>query len=171
MPDSLPTHGINSVNREMDRERAERVAGHIVDRVRALRTPLPSHALEGVDLRKWAVAVFSAEADHAEHDTHQIVYRNNWHMLVPPGSDTFTACRLPHEHHAGLALTCLTHVQTVEGQIRGPWSTWKHSTFTEKKVLAKRRRYHLALFEEQVGKYRAARAAPEVRRAQPGRVA
>jgi len=132
-------------------------------RVALLRRPLPSHAIEGGNFRKWAAAVCSAEVKHREAD-YLRVERELGHSVDRwdfPNNDEVG--QYPHERHAAVALNWLSHLQTHESEKRTPWSfipwtDWKRET---RAAWIARRRYLWAGFLNAVRNYQEARAYAE----------
>jgi hypothetical protein len=102
-------------------------------KVKLLRRPLPSHAIEGGNFRQWAAAVCSAEVRHRERDYLRVerelgVTVDRWDF---PNNDEVG--QYPHEAHAGAALLLLSHLQAHESEKRTPWNflpwtDWKRET-------------------------------------------
>tara|TARA_R110000822_G_C15249330_1_gene487170 strand:+ start:593 stop:1063 length:471 start_codon:yes stop_codon:yes gene_type:complete len=98
--------------------------------VAALRRPLPSHALEGGNFRRWAVAVCHAEVKHREADYARVerllgITTDRWAFPNDCERGQFA-----HEAHASAALLWLSHLQTHESERRKawdclPWRMWK----------------------------------------------
>jgi hypothetical protein len=128
-------------------------------KVKLLRRPLPSHAIEGGNFRKWAAAVCSAEVRHREAD-YLRVERELGHSVDRwdfPNNDEVG--QFPHEAHAGAALLWLSHLQAHESEKRTPWNflpfcDWKRET---RAAWIARRRYLWAGFLNAVRNYKAAR--------------
>jgi len=106
------------------------------------RLPLPSHAIEGGNFRRWAVAVLTAEVKHRERDYLRVerqmgVHVDRWDF---PSNDEIG--QFDHEAHAGAALLWLSHLQAHESEKRVPfhfipWCDWKVAKRAE--WIAKRR--------------------------------
>lgn len=94
------------------------------------RLPLPSHAIQGGNFRRWAVAVCQAEVRHREADYLRVerllgITTDRWAF---PNDDQ--RGQFPHEYHAGQALLWMSHLQAHETERRTPfdfstWRTWK----------------------------------------------
>lgn len=94
------------------------------------RLPLPSHAIEGGNFRRWAVAVCTAEVKHRERDYLRVeallgITTDRWAFPNDPERGQFQ-----HEYHAGQALLWLSHLQTHESEKRTPfhflpWCDWR----------------------------------------------
>lgn len=125
------------------------------------RRPLPSHAIEGGNFRRWAVAVCHAEVKHREADYDRVerllgITTDRWAFPNDPERGQF-----PHEAHAGAALLWLSHLQTHESDRRAAWDCLPFDLWTKKRRadwLTKRRELW-AGFVRQVERYRAARVA------------
>src|SRR6195256_6336013 len=93
--------------------------------IRRERRPLPPHAFDGGNYRRWAAAVCSAEARHAADDFWACIYRLGAAGLFDR-DDGFggheAPFRFPHETHAFAALSWLSHLQAMRaiGADRGP---------------------------------------------------
>ena len=86
------------------------------------RRPLPSHAIEGGNFRRWAVAVCQAEVKHRDRDYERVerelgLAGDRW--LNPRDVERG---QYPHEAHAAAALHWLLHLQAHESEKRTPWS-------------------------------------------------
>lgn len=123
------------------------------------RRPLPSHAIEGGNFRRWAVAVCHAEVKHREADYDRVerllgITTDRWAFPNDPERGQF-----PHEAHAGAALLWLSHLQTHESEKRTPWSfipfcDWKREARAA--WIAKRRKLWAGFIKE-VRAYQAAK--------------
>jgi|688.fasta_scaffold1832866_1 hypothetical protein len=120
-------------------------------RVALLRRPLPSHAIEGGNFRKWAAAVCSAEVRHRERDYLRV--ERELGVDVPrwdfPNNDEVG--QFDHERHAGIALLWLSTLQTHESEKRTPWNflpwtDWKRETRAA--WIAKRRKLWAGFIKE-----------------------
>lgn len=129
--------------------------------IRRERLPLPTHELDGVNYRTWAVAVCGAEVKHRAADfqraadTHGLLFDR----FAEPDCEQIG--QFPHEAHAGAALVWLSHLQAAESERRAPmdclpWDKW--SAKRKADWLARRRKLW-AGFVRQVERYRAARVA------------
>lgn len=101
--------------------------------VALLRRPLPSHAVEGGNFRKWAVAVCSAEVKHRERDYIRVERELGVHVSRWDFPNTDEIGQYAHEAHAGAALLWMSHLQAHESEKRTPWSfipfcDWKRET-------------------------------------------
>ena len=125
------------------------------------RRPLPSHAIEGGNFRRWAVAVCHAEVKHREADYDRV------ERLLGITTDRWAepACieigQFPHEAHAGAALLWLSHLQTHESDRRAAWDCLPFDLWSanRREGWMIRRRELWAGFVRQVERYRAARVA------------
>jgi hypothetical protein len=126
------------------------------------RRPLPPHAFDGGNYRRWAAAVCSAEARHAADDFWACVYRLGAAGLFDR-DDGFggheAPFRFPHETHAFAALSWLAHLQAHESDRRGPWAAVRWNSWDEgqRHDWFARRRHLWAGFVRQVERYREAR--------------
>ena len=79
--------------------------------IRRERRPLPPHAFDGSNYRRWAAAVCSVEARHAADDFWACIYRLGAAGLFDR-DDGFggheAPFRFPHETHAFAALSWLS---------------------------------------------------------------
>jgi len=130
--------------------------------IRRARRPLPPHALDGGNYRRWAAAVCAAEARHAADDFWACVYRLGAAALFDR-DDGFGGHEAPfrfaHETHAVAALSWLSHLQAHESDRRGPWAAvrWNSWDDGQRRDWFARRRYLWSGFVRQVERYRAAR--------------
>ena len=140
--------------------------------IRRERRPLPPHALDGANYRRWAAAVCAAEARHAADDFWASVYRLGLAGLFDR-DDGFGGHEAPfrfaHETHAFAALSWLSHLQAHESDRRGPWAAVRWNTWDEgrRRDWFARRRYLWSGFVRQVERYRAARRQLAAPPAQP----
>lgn len=124
MPDSLSPIALSGLS-----TRGLSFAEH----VSILRRPLPSHAINNGNFRRWAVAVCTAEVKHREADYLRVERElgasvDRW---AHPNCDEVG--QFKHERHAGAALLWLSHLQAHESEKRTPWSfvpfcDWKRET-------------------------------------------
>lgn len=126
--------------------------------IRRERRPLPAHDLNGVNYRRWAVAVCNAEVAHAKDDFWRIVGKQGagWMFDRDGINDPSAVYRFSHEVHAGAALTWLLSLQTCESRLRGVWAS---ADAQERQDLRAKRRELWAGFVRQVERYRDARRA------------
>jgi len=130
--------------------------------IRRERRPLPPHAFDGGNYRRWAATVCAAEARHAADDFWACVYRLGAAGLFDR-DDGFggheAPFRFPHETHAFAALSWLSHLQAHESDRRGPWAAVRWNSWDEgqRRDWFARRRYLWAGFVRQVERYREAR--------------
>jgi len=139
-------------------------------RVKRLRSPLPSHAICGGNFRKWATAVCSAEVKHRERDYLRVEALLGIHVDRFDFPNNDERGQFPHEYHAGQALLWLSHLQAHESERRSAWDCLPWDLWSDKrrKDWLTRRRVLWAGFVRQVEKYRAAREsidAPVIARA------
>tara|TARA_R110000868_G_scaffold262506_1_gene521232 strand:- start:350 stop:808 length:459 start_codon:yes stop_codon:yes gene_type:complete len=85
------------------------------------RRPLPTHAIEGGNFRRWATAVCHAEVKHREADYARVerelgVHQDQWDF-----PNCVEVGQFDHERHAGKALLWLSHLQTHESEKRTPF--------------------------------------------------
>lgn len=118
-------------------------------------------------MRRWAIAVCTAELRHAELDTRELVARHGLSAFIDSRFDStwHAEFRLPHEHAAALVLNWASHLKTQEGLIVGPWSRWQFNDRSGRRALLSRRRHIKRVFLAAVAAYRTARAAIDARAA------
>jgi hypothetical protein len=132
------------------------------DLIRLKRRPLPAPESARGNWRAWAAGVCQAEAEHARDDFWRVV-----HALGLSGlhdrDDGYGGHERPfllaHEAHACAALSWFSHLQTHEGDRRGPWAAgrWERWDAERRRQWLERRRYLWAGFVEQMRRYGAAR--------------
>ena len=130
--------------------------------IRRERRPLPPHAFDGGNYRRWAAAVCTAEARYAADDFWACAY-----LLGAAGlfdrDDGFGGHEAPfrfsHETYAFAALSWLSHLQAHESDRRGPWAAVRWNSWDEgqRRDWFARRRYLWSGFVRQVERYREAR--------------
>ena len=138
--------------------------------VALLRRPLPSHALEGGNFRRWAVAVCNAEYAHRSRDFARVEALLDLSIDYYAYPNCVEWGQYQHESYACAALNWLMHLQAHESERRAawdclPWDLWPKK---RRKDWLARRRVLWAGFVRQVEKYRAAREsidAPVIARA------
>lgn len=124
------------------------------------RRPLPSHELEGVNFRAWAVATCHAEVKHRGADFARIERglglsfdRNEDPRIEERG-------QFVHEAKAATALIWLSHLQTHESLKSCPFDAkpWREWAPAAQRSWLTRRAYLWAGFLKAVRAYRDARA-------------
>jgi hypothetical protein len=127
--------------------------------IKAARTPLPSHTLEGAPVRRSVAEICTAEVKHARNDFWTIVHRLNAASLFDRhrDPDCDVAFRLPHEAHAAAALNWLSHLGTHDSDRRGLWARWERWDREGRIAWLRRRRELLHGLLRQVGRYQEAR--------------
>ena len=135
--------------------------------VKATRTALPSHALEGVPVRRLVASVCAAEVEHSRNDFWRIAHRMGvaglFDRYADPDCDA--AFRLPHEAQAAAALVWLSHLQAHDADRRGPHASWGRMSRAAKAAWLRRRRYLVHGLIRVAGAYLAARAAIDLKAA------
>lgn len=124
------------------------------------RRPLPSHELEGVNFRAWAVATCHAEVKHRGADFARIEREQRLSFDRNEDPRCEERGQFPHEAKAATALIWLSHLQTHESMKNCPFDAkpWRQWTPADRKAWLGRRRYLWAGFLKAVRAYRDARA-------------
>ena len=154
-------------------------ATHIADVIGRERRALPSHAITGINIRRWAAAVCTAETDHRARDfarveQHLGIGFDRWDHPAAEEIGQFD-----HEARAGIALTVLGHlisadeyvtklVRTLRSQREAGWHRQAIATMGDLRAELHRRRRIWRQFLAAVAAYRVARAefdAVQMRRA------
>lgn len=129
--------------------------------IKAARVAMPAPDLAPAPVRAFVATVCTAEVTHAAADFWSIVHRikaaGSFDAYADP--DCHTAFRLPHEAHAGAALNWLQHLQSHDGDRRGPWARWDGLSIEGKREWLARRRYLLRGLLRAANAYRNARKA------------
>jgi hypothetical protein len=127
--------------------------------VALLRRPLPSHALEGGNFRRWAVSVLHAETKHRDADFSRVEQE----LGVSVDRWDFPNCvivgQYPHEARAGEALLWLSALQTHESEKRTPFNfkVWRDWHPKWRRAWIEKRRYLWRGFLNAVRDYQHAR--------------
>lgn len=124
------------------------------------RQPLPSHALQGGNFRKWVVAVCTAEVKHRAADFARCERLTGLSFDRCDEPNCEQMGEFAHETHAGATLLWLSHLQTHESEKRTPWSMvpWCDWRATKRAEWLTRRRYLWAGFLKSARRYQAARS-------------
>lgn len=131
------------------------------------RRPLPSHELEGINFRAWAVATCHAEVKHRGADFARIERELGLSFDRNEDPRCEERGQFQHEDRAATALIWLSHLQTHESLKSCPFDAkpWREWAPADRKAWLGRRRYLWAGFLKAVRAYRDARALLDQRAA------
>ncbi|OYZ90445.1 MAG: hypothetical protein B7Y08_29825 [Rhodospirillales bacterium 24-66-33] len=129
--------------------------------IRDARTPLQAPDFASTPLRRFVANVCTVEVRHAEAQFWQLARACGADAVIDrfETPDIASTYRMPHERCAGTALVWLAHLQTHDGDRRGPWECWSGLSRPRKAAWLRRRRELLHGLLRAAAEYRAARAA------------